>query len=318
MPRSCRSAALVLLLLPSLFLFLPARAAHAQEGVGIVLGDSREPVVRRKDILCAGFVSKRKLATTFQIIGGEKEDEVNWFSTSNVVYLDYGGRDGASVGESLYVIRPHGKFENPFTGKDLGYYHEEAGIIRIIAVQRKVSIAQVTMSCDGMLVGDIVRPYDEYVAPEARDFQPLNRYDLPTHKLSGQIVLARGYRSYLGANDIAFIDIGAEQGVKVGQFYTIYRKPGFVEGPVGAENWSNDDDVIRKKDEGFSDHRYHAGEDSIIAGRGHAEEIRRDRTGVPRKVLGEMEVIRLEGHVATAVITRTTQEVNLGDYVELQ
>jgi hypothetical protein len=317
MARTCRSSALLLLLL-SLLLALPsAPAARAQEGTGIPLGGAREPIVHRKDILCAGFISKRKLATDFKIIGGEREDEINWYTTTNIVYLDYGAKDGASAGESLYVIRPQGKFENPFTGKDLGYYHEEVGVIRIIAVQRRVSTAEVVMSCDGMLVGDIVRPFDQYVAPEPRAYEPLNRYELPNGQLSGQIVLSRGYRDYLSQRDIAFIDIGADQGVKVGQYFTIYRKPGHEEGPVGPENVFNDDPLVRKRDSGFSDKRYHGGEFSIIAPYEYDAHVRDKRKGVPRKVLGELCVIRVEGHTATAVITRTQFEVNLGDYVEL-
>jgi hypothetical protein len=294
-----------------------AGVARAQDGIGIPLGDPREPVVRRKDILCTGFISKRKLSTHFKIIGGEREDEINWFTTTHVVYLDYGAKDGASVGESLYVIRPHGKYENPFTGKDIGYYHEELGVLRIIAVQRRVSTAQVVMACDGMLIGDIVRPYDQFIAPEPRAFVPLNQYDLPSGQLSGQIVLSRGYRSYLGERDVAFIDIGADQGVQLGQYYTIYRKPGHEEGPVGPENVFNDDPLVSKKESGFSDKRYRSGEYSIIAPYEYDAHVRDKRKGVPRKVVGEMIIVRVEGHTATGVITRTTYEVNLGDYVEL-
>jgi len=317
MPRSCRSFALLLL---PLLLIVPVfrSVAKAQEGVGLVLGDPREPIVHRKDILCAGFVSKRHVDTPFEVIGGEKEDERVFFAAGEIVYLNYGANDGASVGDSLYAIRPRGEIENPFTGKDLGYYHEEMGIIRIIAVQRHISTAEVTMSCDGIMIGDVIRPYDEYIAPEPKDFAPLNRYDLPTHKLSGQIVMSRGYRDYLAERDIVFLDIGADQGVKIGQYYTIYREPGYKEGPVGIEDWDYDDEAEIERDHGFSDHRYKPADFSIIAGHDDEIEIRKHRIGVPRKVLGEMEIIRLEGRVATAVITRTTQEVNLGDYVELQ
>jgi hypothetical protein len=315
MARSCRSFAL--LLLTSILALPTAQIAFAQEGIGIPIGGDREPIVHRKDILCAGFISKRKLATSFKIIGGEREDEQNWYTTTNIVYLNYGAKDGASAGESLYVIRPHGKMENPFTGKDLGYYHEEVGVIRIISVQRRVSTAEVTMSCDGMLIGDIVRPFDQYVAPEPRAYEPLNRYELPGGQLSGQIVMARDYRSYLTQRDIAFIDIGADQGVKIGQYYTVYRKTGMDEGPVGGENVFNNDDPIRKRDSGFSDKRYHAGEFSIIAPYEYDSHVIDKRKGLPRKVLGELCVIRVEGHTATAVVTRNAYEINLGDYVEL-
>src|SRR5262245_13366261 len=112
MPRSCRSAALLLLLLP-LTLFTPMGAGvRAQEGTGMPLGDPIEPTVHRKDIWCTGFISKKKHTTKFRIIGGEREDEVRYYSPSNIVYLNYGARDGASVGDNLHVLRPHGEFES--------------------------------------------------------------------------------------------------------------------------------------------------------------------------------------------------------------
>jgi hypothetical protein len=47
-------------------------------------------------------------------------------------------------------------------------------------------------------------------------------------------------------------------------------------------------------------------------------EIKRRRPPVPRKVVGEIVVIGVEGRTASAVITRVAQEVHTGDFVELQ
>lgn len=323
MLRSCRSAAF-LLLLPSLIILLPARSTHAQEGTGIPLGESPAPVVRRADLVCAGFISKEKLRTQFRIVGGEKEDENFFFATTNIVYLDFGRKHGASVGDNLYVIRPKGDYENPFTGKDVGYFHEELGIVRILTVQEKTSIAEIVMSCDGMQMGDIVRPFDQYVAPPPREFVPLNRYDLPSGKLSGQIILARAHRDYLSERDVVYVDIGDERGVKLGQYYTVYRKVGDSEGPAGEIPYLKRDvahpkgDSMSKRRTGFADDRYRGGDFSNQAPYTPRQDILDERPKLPRKVVGEVIIIRVEGRSATGVITRVTQEVNVGDYVELQ
>ena len=320
MPRSCRSVALLFLSL-SLTIALPSGGgiALAQEGTGIPLHGTGQSIVRGRDLICAGFISRRRLTTDFKIVGGEKEDEIKEFTTLNIVYLNYGQRDGASVGESMFVIRPKGKYENPYTGKDIGYFHEEIGLVRIIAVQRKVSIARVETSCDSMHIGDVVRPFDAYVAPDTRAFVPLNRYDLPSGKLSGQIVLARGHRDYLTERDVVYLDIGADQGVKVGQYFTTYREPGEVEGPVGPEHFTDNDWLADKRDRDFSHRPYRGGDFSQMAEAENPNKIREERDGLPRKVTGEVCVIRLEGRSATAIITRVAGgEVNVGDYVELQ
>ncbi len=319
MPRLRRYCAL--LLLPMLATLLPARdVVLAQEGSGIPTADPRAPIVHRTDLYCAGFISDRAITPEFYIIGGEKESDLNWFTTSNVVYLNYGAKNGASVGESLYVIREKGKYENPYTGKNLGKYFEELGLLRIIAVQRNVSIARVESSCNTMRLGDFVRPYVGYVSPAPREYQPLNRYDLPSGKLSGQIVLARDAREYLSERDIVYIDIGDKKGVKLGQYYTVYRNPGHAEGLVGYQFnpiLEVDDDFPHRVPE-YSDHRYKGPDFSTLKGKKDADDIIENRAGLPRKVVGEICIIRVEDKAATGVITRVTQEVNLGDYVELQ
>lgn len=319
MPRLRRLS--LLLMLPLLVLTLPAgTVALAQEGSGTPLGDPTAPIVHRTDLYCAGFISDRRVTPEFYVIGGEKESDLDWFTASNVVYLNYGAKNGASPGESLYVIREKGHYENPYTGKDLGRYYEELGILRIISVQRNVSIARVEESCNGVRMGDLVRAYSGYVAPAPREYQPLNRYDLPSGKLSGQIVLSRDNHSVMTERDIVYLDIGDKSGVKLGQYYTVYRDAGEHEGIVGLQFnpvTEIDDDFPHRVPE-YRDDRWKGSDLSILKGTKRQDVVREDRVGLPRKVVGEICIIRVEGKSATAVITRVTQEVVIGDYVELQ
>ncbi|MCC6743215.1 MAG: hypothetical protein IT175_05075 [Acidobacteria bacterium] len=317
MPRLRRFA--TLLLLPMLVSLLPISGVRAQQGSGMPLEPNRVPIVHRTDLYCAGVISKRQVSPEFYVVGGEKETEINWYTTSNVVYLNYGAKHGASVGESLYVVRPRGKYENPFTGKDLGWYIEEVGILRIISVQRNVSTARVETTCDTIRIGDLVRAYSGYVAATPREYAPLNRWDLPSGKLSGQIILSRWNRNYMSERDVIYIDIGDDKGVKLGQYYTIYRDPGIPEGPVGRGTriLRYDDDFPNRVDE-YRDDRYRGTDFSSLRGKKREAEVVDERDGLPRKVVGEMVIIRVEDKAATGYITRVTQEVNIGDYVELQ
>ena len=316
--RSRRFAAL--LLLPLFTVLLPAhRVVTAQEGTGVPLGDPRAPVVRRSDLYCAGFISNRLVSPKFLVIGGEMESNQHWFNPANVVYVDYGARNGASVGETLVVVREKGSFENPFTGKNLGHYYEETGTLRLLAVQRNVSTARVETACDGIRIGDNVRAFAGYVAPTPHEYVPLNRYDLPSGKLSGQIVLARYYREFLTANDICYIDIGNRDGVVLGQYFTVYHDPGTPEGilPFGNVATKVNPDFDRRS-WGYQSDRYKGGEFSIQRGKDKEFDVIEDRVGLPRKVVGELMVIRIEEKTATCLVTRTTQEINIGDYAELQ
>jgi len=304
-----------------LLILLPARdVVRAQQASGIPSGDPTAPIVHRTDLYCAGFISERPITPEYFIVGGEKESDQHWFTTSNVVYVNFGARDGASVGDSLWVVREKGKYENPYTGKDLGRYFEEVGMLRLIAVQRDIGIARVETTCDGMRLGDFVRAYSGYVSPTPREYQPLNRYDLPSGRLSGQIVLARSAREMMTERDIVYLDIGDKNGVKLGQYYTVYRDAGKHEGIVGEQFnpvLEVDDDFPHRVHE-YSDERYEGPDFSILRGKKDEDHVIENRGGLPRKVVGEVCIIRVEGKSATAVITRVTQEVFLGDYVELQ
>jgi hypothetical protein len=46
--------------------------------------------------------------------------------------------------------------------------------------------------------------------------------------------------------------------------------------------------------------------------------IKRQRPPVPREVVGEIVVTRVEGRTAVAVVTRVVREIHTGDAVELQ
>lgn len=320
MPRMRRSTALFVL---PLLLILPIAAdvVGAQEGDGIPLRNTSAGIVKNSDLFCAGFISNRELTPDFFIVGGEKESELSWFTTSNIVYVNYGQKHGATVGESLYVLRQRGKYENPFTGKNVGRFVQELGVLKLIAVQRDVSIARVVYSCDGMKLGDNVRPFDQYVVPPPREFAPLNRYDLPTGKLSGQIILSRFQREHLAERDIVYLDIGKRNGVELGQYYTVYREAGRKERIAAGESNAvlREDDDFDDRVDGYESDKYRGGNFSIVTGPRKEDDVIYDkRKGLPRKVVGEIVIIRLEEKSATGVITRVTQEVNVGDYVEMQ
>ena len=62
--------------------------------------------------------------------------------------------------------------------------------------------------------------------------------------------------------------------------------------------------------------RYQGGEYSVQATTQAYDKIMKERPPIPRKVLGELIVLKVENHTCVAMITRTTAEVTIGDFVE--
>jgi len=124
-------------------------------------------------------------------------------------------------------------------------------------------------------------------------------------------------------DQIIYIDLGVEDNVKAGDFITVFRPLG--EGHLFV---ADGHESVSARDEGFQGNEFRGGKFSIQAARKKGERARgsvvttedakEDRPEGLRKVVGEAMIVNVKERSATAVITRTTQEIVTGDYVEVQ
>lgn len=296
----------VLLAVVSLLATATASLAHRQQS------DPPDPVAKRTDIYCTGFISEFPPRSELQLVGAEKENVKHDFSQGDVVYLSKSGEEGVYPGALYYVIRPLGAFKHPFTGAKLGTYVRELGLIRVIQVQDRTATAEVVVSCDSMTFGDLLRPYEALVAPNAREARPLDRYGRGSGDLTGRIILSPGYHEYLGANRVVHIDLGQRQGVRAGDHFTIFRTVDRHEGVTTIR----EDKVGYTRSSGFGSDRYRGGEFSIDAERTSEDKVVKGRPELPRKVVGELVVLKVENTAAVALITTSLAEINIGDLIE--
>jgi hypothetical protein len=271
-----------------------------------------DPVARRSDLYCTGFIAETAPREDLQVIGAERENIKATFAQGDTVFLNHGRGAGVQPGAVYYVIRPIGEVQHPFTKKRLGYYVRELGLLRVIEVQDQTSTAEITVSCDTIELGDLLKPYQEYVGPGSRDARPLPRYSEGSGGTRGQIVMAPGYHENLSANRVVFLDLGNDDSVHAGDYFTIYREIGAREGVTRTP----EDNVVNRRSDGYESERYRGGDISVQATRDLRKDVLRQRPPIPRKVLGELIVIKVEKNTAVAMITRTTSEVNIGDWVE--
>lgn len=303
-----RSMARFSVFLAALSLVATATASLAQRQQS----DPPDPVAKRTDIYCTGFISELPPRSELQLVGAEKENVKHDFSQGDVVYLSKGGEEGVYPGALYYVIRPLGSFRHPFTKARLGTYVRELGLIRVIQVQDRTATAEIVVSCDSMTYGDLLRPFEAYTGPDTPEARPLDRYGRGTGDLTGQIILSPGYHEYLGANRVVHIDLGLRQGVQTGDRFTIFRKIDRAEGLTKIR----EDKVGYTSSSGFGSDRYRGGEFSIAAEQRPEEKVVRDRPELPRKVLGELVVLKVENTAAVALITTSLAEINVGDLIE--
>jgi hypothetical protein len=271
-----------------------------------------DTVAKRSDLYCTGYIADTSPRVDLQVIGAEKENLKVTFAQGDVVFLSRGRAAGIQPGAVYYIIRPVGEVNHPFTQKKLGFLVRELGLLRVIEVADKTSTAEITVSCDTVEFGDLLKPFEEYSGPAAGTPHPLPRYGEGSGGPTGQIVMAPGYHEHLSANRVVYIDLGTKQDIHPGDTFTIFREIGRGEGITKTPV----DRIVKDRDKGYSGDRYHGGEYSIQGTRVPESQVMHDRPPLPRKVLGELVVIKVEKGTSVAMITRTNAEVWIGDRIE--
>lgn len=282
------------------------------------------PVAVRNNLYCAGYISKAKVDEDYEIVGADNEADQFIYSQQNMLYISAGSNKGVKVGDWFAVIRPRAKFKSEFSRKgNLGVFVQEVGAVEVMKVKEKVSVVRVATSCDNFLLGDLLQPIPQRTSPMFAERPALDRFAESSGKITGRIVMARDLLEMPAREQIVYIDLGEEDNVRVGDYFTIFR-------PLGKGNLfeSDGEEIVDSRDKGFQSSEYKGGTFSNGAGRKDGEratggvvttgEAKENRPKGLRKVVGELIILNVKERAATAMIVRTAQEIHTGDMVELQ
>lgn len=291
----------------------------------IINRDNREvPVVSRTNLYCAGFIQTAPVDTSYEIVGAQEERDKQIFSQGDELYVSAGANRNVKVGDTFSVIRPRGQFESRWTKKkNIGFYVQEVGIVEVVRVKNDVSVVRVKTSCDNLLLGDLLQPVPQRVSPASAQRPMLDLFADASGKASGRILMARDGAELIGREQIVYIDLGAEDNVKVGDYLTVFR-------PLGMGNLFTKEikESVSAREKDFQSERYQGGRFSIQAPRKAgeqatgsivtSEEAKSRRPQNVREVVGEMVILNVREKTATAIITRAATEIHTGDNVEIQ
>ena len=279
---------------------------------------------RNNNLYCAGFIQTAPVNTNFEVVGAEDEADQYIFAQGDNLVVNFGENRGAKVGDVYSVVRPRGSVKSRWSNKkNLGFYVQELGMVEIVKVKEKFSVARVKTSCDNMLMGDLLLPLESREGLTAQPRPTLDTFAESSGKASGRIVLARDGQEMIASNQIVFVDLGEENDVKVGDFLTVYR-------PLGTGNLFDKvvGEPLKASDESFQTDVYRGGKFSNQGSRkkgsqagGQVVSIEDAKSRRPkniRQVVGELVILNVKEKTATAMVVRTAQEVHTGDYVEVQ
>src|SRR5690242_3435977 len=211
-----------------------AAPAPAQRARAMSLNIGNAPTL--DDLYCSGFITTDRISESRFVAGGlNSPDQTRFAGHADYVYIH--GKD-MKEGDRMQIIRRvrdanrYELFHGQHTAiSSAGEPYFELGIVKVIDVQNSTAIAVPELSCADFNPGDLAIPFEQREAPKFRKVS-LDRFAPPNGKATGRIIMAKDFRSYLGTRYPVYLSIGADKGLKVGDYlratrtYTaIYNSP---------------------------------------------------------------------------------------------
>lgn len=206
------------------------------------------PLGWESDIYCGGYVADAGEKFAYEIIGSEFDNltpklnphyhmkqlkgifgrtgaKVDMF-TGDIVYLNGGAKAGLVAGTLYTIIGPERPVIHPVTAELFGSFYQYRGRVRVLSVQDDTAIAEIVFSCDSVIEGDRLLPFEPEPVPLGRT-SPMRPVNLPVAadklKDAPAIIYSRDNIIALGQDHVVWIDRGSDQNVTPGDIFTIYR-----------------------------------------------------------------------------------------------
>ena len=286
--------------------------------VALAQGYNAPEQANLKDVYCSGFITSAVIPDDLQIVMGEDAVGRLSYSQYDYIYLGKGANGGLQVGQRFLVVRPVDSPSSPeaeaFKGehkyhrelygawyKDLyvGQYYQDIGQVEVKIIHPTIATAYVTATCDPLMRGDILIPMEERPSPEYKPSEYFDRWAPPSGKPTGLILPGKDFAYMMGQGDVLYATVGSSHGAVVGDYLTLFR-------PATGTQFEG----YNKMEKGqWKTYR------GVPEGTNLQHKIRQD---LPREILGEALVIRVEEKTVTALITYSLRESHAGDFVEIQ
>ncbi len=264
------------------------------------------------DLYCAGFISKHILPDANFVAGGLQTPTTTKFVRGDMVYLQGTGYVLGAEYEIVRELKDLNEYEM-FPGqvkllRQTGQAYEEVGHVKVVDTRSRDAIAQIDYSCDGINPGDTAIPFAE---KQLVNFHSPIRFDrfLPaSNKASGRIVLAKDFDSILGTGQKVYINLGSNQGVRIGDYFRAVRSyEADLHDPVDSLSFKAAISEDTQKKTPSIDPNF------LTKTNGPTIHVRE----LPRRAVGELVIIGVTDTTATGMIVFALEGVHAGDGVEL-
>lgn len=252
------------------------------------------------DVYCGGFLAP-SVSDSAYVVGGWNTPDATRFVTNDYVYLHGTFQEGSDY-TVLRRVKDPNKYE-AFKGQNrelgnAGGMWQEMGRIHIKSVRPKITIAHVDFTCDAVVPGDVVVPFKAKEVPVAHGPIYYDQFAVPNGKLTGRIIGARDFDYLLGTIHKVYLNVGADKGVKIGDYFRVTRTYQAIhDDPV---------DTLSFKATVAEDTQYKM-----------PKVKNADVSDYPRRSLGELQITDVEAKSSTGMIAFALEPMFAGDRVEL-
>jgi len=287
-------------------------APAGTEATNVNFPIERIPTPTYSDLYCAGFVSKSLLPDASFIAGGLDTPNTTKYGLGELVYLTGKGYELGKRYSIVRELRDPNRYEiypGQFAQlKSMGQPYADLGIIRIVDTRHRTAIGHIELSCGPMIPGDIVTPFVEKASVS---FHPPLRFDRflpPTGKASGRIVMAKDFDTELGTGMKVYLNVGANQGVKTGDYLRAVRSyEADLHNPVDSLSFAaSTADDTQAKPPSIESGMLNRSKGPVI----HVADL-------PRRAVGEIVILSSTSTTSTGMIVFALEDVHIGDVVEL-
>jgi hypothetical protein len=284
---------------------------------GIVETTANVPAVRfqtptASDLYCAGFLSKVSVPNANYVNGGLQSPHSTKFGNGELVYLAGSGYQAGQLYSIIREMRDVNEYETYLGQKKLlaavGHPYGEIGRVRVVDTRSHSAIAQVELSCDPINPGDLAVPFVEKQPVMFRKPAHFDRFAPANGNLSGRIVLAKDFDTVLGTGAKLYMNMGSNQGVKVGDYFRVVRSyTADLENPVDSLSFKAQiAEDTQAHPPTFEANRFTKDTGPNI----HVRDL-------PRRAVGEVVVLGVTPTSSSAMVVFALEDVHVGDNVEL-
>jgi len=207
-------------------------------------------------------------------------------SSGDLVYLEGGTSTGLVAGETYLAVVPDEMVEHPISGAPVGRHYQFVGQIRVLCASETLARGIITQSCHDVPVGAALKPMPQLPIPLARIPNLPAFCDPASGKATGFIVHALAGTGLTAPGGAWVSELG-------GSSVTALGEGNLVQINLGRADQVNPGDFL-----------------TVFRAS--------PQPGQPSRILGELGVLTVENHTATAKIVLMRYSMSVGDQVEIR